>query len=96
MVFYGRKILLESKFNTVETYKSLKKRFKIEKQKLDFEVIGFRFCVIFRSKTSSVRSTSVNLECHKRRTHKCRFRMTLKIVKNFNFGSLGFHDPSNG
>jgi len=43
----------------------------------------------------SLNPTSVNLACHKRYTHKCRYRVNLKIMKNFNFGSLGFHDPSN-
>jgi len=43
----------------------------------------------------SLSSASVNLACSKRHTHKCRFRINLKIVNNFNFGSVGFHDPSN-
>ena len=51
-----------------------------------------------RYDTTVVRSlnrTSINLACHKRFTHNCKFRVTLKSVKIANWENVGFYDPSN-
>jgi hypothetical protein len=43
----------------------------------------------------SLNSASINLACHKRFTRKCKFRVILKIVHNFDPNSAGFYHPSN-